>query len=169
MRSTEEIRTDLLGQFRDMRSTTGFALTVPWIRDYVASLGSGGDAAFDGACEALAGDGLVKYRRGPRGDTVAITRLGIETLYPEPDPATIRTAVLEKFREIGAKEGYILPDMWLQHDYEPGLNEREREIFQDALRDMASEGLVEYVAHPSPNLKVTAIGLQRIEEMDGRE
>ena len=158
----QAIRGDILAQFLAMRSTTGFALTVPWLKNYVATLGDDGPANFEHACQAMADAGLLKYRHGPRGDTVVITRAGIEQIYAEPDSEALRLAVLRKFHEIGAKEGYILPEMWLQHEFEPGLNEREQEIFQETLRDMASESLVEYVVRPSPNLKITAIGLQRI-------
>ena len=164
--AARSVRDDILEHFLAMRSTTGFALTLPWIKTYIGKLGDTGQAIFDSACQALTDEGLVKVRSGgPRGNTVVITRKGIETIYPDPDPETLRLAVLTKFREIGAKEGYILPDMWLQHDYERSLNELELEILQETLRDMASEGLVEYVARPSPNLKVTAFGLMRIEEL----
>lgn len=170
-RRQKQARADILRQFLAMKSTSGFALTMPWIKQYLQSLRDAGmesaDEAFQAACRQLADEGLVKYRagRGPQMDTVAITKEGIHAIYPPADPEPIRLAVLSKFKEIGAKEGYTLPEMWLQRDYERSINELQEEILQDTLRDMASEGLVEYVAYPVPNLKITAAGLERIEEM----
>lgn len=160
-------REDILEQFRTMKSTTGFALTMPWVKAYLADLDADGVAAFQSACRQLADDGLVSYRpgRGPRMDTIAITKDGIRAIYPPADPEPIRRAVLGKFKEIGAREGYTLPEMWLQREYEFSINELQQDILQDTLRDMASEGLVEYVAYPAPNLKITAVGLDRIREM----
>lgn len=163
----QQARDDILAQFRNMKSTTGFALTTPWVTAYLAERDQAGVAAFQQACRELADDGLVSYRpgRGPRMDTIAITKDGIRAIYPPPDPEPIRLAVLSKFKEIGAREGYTLPEFWLQREYELGINELQQSILQDTLRDMASEGLVEYVAYPSPNLKITAAGLERIDQL----
>ena len=165
--TVEQAREDILAQFLAMKSTVGFALTAAWIQAYLQDQDEAGIEAYQEACRQLANEGLVSYRpgRGPRLDTVAITREGICNIYPEPDPDLIQRDILAKFKEIGAKEGYTLPEFWLQRDYERGINERQQEIFQDTLRDMASEGLVEYVAYPSPNLKITSLGLERIKDM----
>jgi len=165
--TVEQAREDILAQFAAMKSTMGFALTAVWIEDYLQDQGEAGIEAYQSACAQLADEGLVSYRagRGPHQDTVAITRDGIDAIYPEPDPDIIQRDILAKFKETGAREGYTLPEFWLQRDYERGINERQQAIFQDTLRDMASEGLVEYVAHPSPNLKITSLGLERIAEM----
>lgn len=166
-KSAAQIRDEIMAQFLAMNSTTGFALTMPWIKAYKAALSEQKLQRFSDACEQLVADGLIKYRpgTGPRIDTIAITKAGIYSIYPEADPELIRHAVLAKFSEIGAKEGYTLPEFWLQRDYERQLNEVQQDIFQGTLQDMASEGLVEYVAYPSPNLKITALGLDRIEEL----
>jgi hypothetical protein len=163
----EQAKEDILAQFTAMKSTMGFALTAAWITAYLQDQDEARIEAYQGACRQLGDEGLVNYRagRGPHLDTVAITREGICTIYPEPDPDIIQRDILTKFKETGAKEGYTLPEFWLQRDYERGINERQQEIFQDTLRDMASEGLVEYVAYPSPNLKITSLGLERIVDM----
>ena len=165
--TVERAGKDILAQFLAMKSTMGFALTATWIKAYLQDRDEAGIEAYQAACRQLADEGLVSYRagRGPHLDTVAITRDGICTIYPEPAPDTIARDILAKFKEIGAKEGYTLPEFWLQRDYERGINERQQTIFQDTLRDMASEGLVEYVAYPTPNLKITSLGLERIEDM----
>jgi len=58
-----------------------------------------------------------------------------------------------------------LPVFWLQREYERSLNEVQQDILQGTLQDMASEGMVEYVAFPSPNLKITTVGLDKIKEL----
>ena len=166
-KSATQIRNEIMAQFLAMNSITGFALTMPWIKAYKAPLNEKELANFSQACEQLVNDGYIKYRpgTGPRIDTIAITKAGVYSIYPEADPEQIRRDVLAKFSETGAKEGYTLPAFWLQRDYDRHLNEVQQDIFQGTLQDMASEGLVEYVAHPSPNLKITAVGLDKIKEL----
>jgi len=162
-----QVRADILARFVAMKSTRNFALTMPWLKAYKAALDPTGLDNFDAACEQMVVEGLITHRpgRGPHVDTIAITKAGIGHIYPPADPDIIRHDVLAKFREIGAKEGYTLPEFWLQRDYERGINEIQQGILQGTLQDMASEGLVEYVAHPSPNLKITASGLEKIEQL----
>lgn len=166
-KSADQVRDDILAQFVAMKSTANFSLTMPWIKAYKQALNPTELDNFNQACEQLVADGLIKHRRGtgPRIDTIAITKAGIEAIYPPADPELIRRAVLAKFSEIGAREGYTLPEYWLQREYEFSINEVQQDILQGTLRDMASEGLVEYVAHPVPNLKITAFGLDKIKEL----
>ena len=162
-----QIRAEIMAQFLAMNSIAGFALTMPWIKAYKAALTPQELEHFSQACEQLVAEELIKYRpgTGPRIDTIAITKKGVYSISPEADPELIRRAVLAKFSEINAKDGYTLPEFWLQRDFERHLNEVQQDIFQGTLQDMASEGLVEYVAYPSPNLKITAVGLDKIEEL----
>jgi hypothetical protein len=158
-----DLRAVLLDKFRQMNAREAFSLPLRWLHgELLAGLDEVGRAAYQAAAGQLVEEGLVRRLPGPKGETLSLTAAGVEAIYPEPDPERIRRGVLAKFAAMGAKEGYVLPEMWLQHEYEPSLNPKEQAIYQDTLRDMASEGLVEYVARPVPNLRITARGLEAI-------
>lgn len=76
---------------------------------------------------------------------------------------TIKNDLLDKFREIPARAGYILPPRWLSLTYLPTLNPKEQKLFENALNELITEGIVEYVQGVGMNtLKLTQKGEDEI-------
>jgi len=69
----------------------------------------------------------------------------------------IKRDILEKFKELESEEN-ILPDAWLKNEYLNRLNKHEKDIFEKAVGELASNGLVEYKAGVSLELKLTGLG-----------
>ncbi len=78
------------------------------------------------------------------------------------DIKAIKKDILDKFREIDAEEDDILPDRWLTEEYFLNLNTYEKKIFKQALKELASQGLVANVKKPALNLKLTEKGANLI-------
>jgi glutaredoxin 2 len=78
------------------------------------------------------------------------------------DKKTIKKEILDKFRSISEESDYILPPRWLQSDYVDTLTSVERKVFEQAIRELVSKGLIEQVNEPSPTLRLTEKGADLI-------
>jgi hypothetical protein len=78
------------------------------------------------------------------------------------DIKTIKKDILAKFREINAEEDDVLPDNWLTDDYSIDFNSFERKNFQQAIKELISQGLITNIKHPTLNLKLTEKGANLI-------
>jgi len=77
------------------------------------------------------------------------------------DKKTIKREILDKFRAIGSEKD-MLPPHWLEADYVNSLDNQEKRIFQKAVKELVSSGLVEQVQGSAPNLKLTQKGVNLI-------
>jgi hypothetical protein len=69
----------------------------------------------------------------------------------------IKEDILGEFRSIRVQAGAILPPNWLQY-YFQSLNTKEQEIFEEAVKELCDDEIVEYVKHPPINLRLTKKG-----------
>jgi hypothetical protein len=80
----------------------------------------------------------------------------------EKNKKMIKIDLLDKFREMEDAADPVLPRMWLRKDYLAGLNSHERKVFDQALRELVSKGLVEYTPGVFPKVELTLKGEQLI-------
>jgi Asp-tRNA(Asn)/Glu-tRNA(Gln) amidotransferase B subunit len=78
------------------------------------------------------------------------------------DIKTIKKDLLDKFREIDAEKDDSLPENWLIEEYLPDLNSFERKNFDQAIKELTSQGLITNVKRPTLNLKLTEKGANLI-------
>jgi RIO-like serine/threonine protein kinase len=78
------------------------------------------------------------------------------------DIKTIKKDLLDKFREIDAEKDDFLPENWLVEEYLPDLNSFERENFNRAIKELASQGLITNTKRPTLNLRLTEKGANLI-------
>ena len=71
---------------------------------------------------------------------------------------TIKIDILNKFREMENESGSMLPKNWLQEDYFTRLTASERKVFNRAVVELASAGLIEYIPGVFPLVKLTPKG-----------
>jgi hypothetical protein len=77
------------------------------------------------------------------------------------DKKTIKREILDKFRSLGS-ENDTLPPNWLEVDYLTSLDNQEKKIFKQAIKELVSSGLVEYLEEPDDNLRLTQKGTDLI-------
>jgi predicted transcriptional regulator len=77
------------------------------------------------------------------------------------DKKTIKREILDKFRLLGS-ENDTLPQNWLELDYFAGLDNEEKKLFKQAIKELVSSGLVEYLEEPEDNLRLTQKGADLI-------
>ena len=70
------------------------------------------------------------------------------------DKKTIKREILDKFRSLGS-ENDTLPPNWLEVDYLARLDNQEKKIFKQAIKELVSSGLVEHLKEPDDNLRLT--------------
>jgi len=76
----------------------------------------------------------------------------------EKNKKTIKIDLLDKFREMGPEADNTLPRGWLRKDYIARLNSHERKIFDKAIGELVSSGLVEYSPGFFPKVQLTLKG-----------
>jgi hypothetical protein len=76
----------------------------------------------------------------------------------EKDKKTIKTDILNKFKELDQDVGGTLPRIWLRKDYVARLSQYEKIIFDKAVTELATNGLVEYTPGTFPTVKLTQKG-----------
>ena len=76
----------------------------------------------------------------------------------EKNMKMIKIDLLNKFREMEELPDPVLPRVWLRKDYIGGLNNHERKMFDLAVNELASSGLVEYTPGGFPEVKLTSKG-----------
>lgn len=75
----------------------------------------------------------------------------------------IKRDLFQRFRAEQAKEGSIIEIRWLNTQYIPNLNQIKREVYEQAIQELAEDGLVEQVTNRGyPTVKITAKGIERI-------
>jgi hypothetical protein len=77
------------------------------------------------------------------------------------DKKTIKREILDKFRSLGS-ENDTLPPNWLEVDYLASLDNQEKKIFKQAIKELVSSGLVEHLKEPDDNLRLTQKGTDLI-------
>ena len=78
------------------------------------------------------------------------------------DKKEIKKDILDMFRSLENEDGDVLPPELLETDYFKRLNWDEKSIYQDAVKELISNGLVENVKGSVLNLKLTDKGADLI-------
>ena len=78
------------------------------------------------------------------------------------DKKEIKKDILDMFRSLENEDGDVLPPELLETDYFKRLNWGEKSIYQDAVKELISNGLVENVKGSVLNLKLTDKGADLI-------
>jgi hypothetical protein len=80
------------------------------------------------------------------------------------DKKMIKRDILDKFRSQGV-ENDTLPSRWLETDYFDSLDNQEKRIFKQAIKELVSSGLVEHVGRvkgSDVSLRLTQKGIDLI-------
>ncbi len=77
------------------------------------------------------------------------------------DKKMIKRDILNKFRSI-MEESDRLPPKWLEADYFANLKQEEKKLFNKAVDELISRGIVENVKGSPRNLKLTQKGVDLI-------
>ncbi|NOQ20587.1 MAG: hypothetical protein GQ571_11525 [Desulfobacterales bacterium] len=78
------------------------------------------------------------------------------------DKKEIKKDILDMFRTLENEEGDVLPPEWLESDYIKRLNWEEKRLYQNAVNELISKGLVENVKGSALSLKLTDKGADLI-------
>jgi predicted transcriptional regulator len=78
------------------------------------------------------------------------------------DKKEIKKDILDLFRSLENEDGDVLPPELLESDYFKHLNWDEKPLYQDAVKELISNGLVENVKGAVLNLKLTDKGADLI-------
>jgi predicted transcriptional regulator len=78
------------------------------------------------------------------------------------DKKEIKKDILDMFRSLENEDGDVLPPELLESDYFKHLNWDEKPLYQDAVKELISNGLVENVKGSAPKLKLTDKGADLI-------
>ena len=78
------------------------------------------------------------------------------------DKKEIKKDILEMFRSLENEDGDVLPPELLESDYFKHLKWDEKPLYQDAVTELISNGLVENVKGSALNLKLTDKGADLI-------
>ena len=78
------------------------------------------------------------------------------------DKKEIKKDILDLFRTLENEEGDVLPPELLESDYFKRLNWEEKRLYQNAVKDLISNGLVENVKGSALSLKLTDKGADLI-------
>jgi len=77
----------------------------------------------------------------------------------------IKDGILNKFKEINAKENDVLPPRWVKLHFFPSLNPKEKDVFNDAVKELIKEGIIVVLKNNNgnfDNFKLTKKGLDKI-------
>lgn len=77
------------------------------------------------------------------------------------DKKTIKREILDKFRSLGS-ENDTLPTNWLELDYFASLDNQEKKVFKQAVKELVSSGIVEHLKEADNNLRLTQKGTDLI-------
>ena len=78
------------------------------------------------------------------------------------DKREIKKEILDMFRTLENEDGDVLPPELLESDYFKHLNWEEKRLYQSAVDDLISNGLVENVKGSALGLKLTDKGADLI-------
>ena len=78
------------------------------------------------------------------------------------DKKEIKKDILDLFRSLENEEGDILPRDLLEADYFKRLNWEEKRLYQNAVNELISNGLVENIKGSALSLKLTDKGADLI-------
>ncbi len=78
------------------------------------------------------------------------------------DKKEIKKDILDMFRTLVNEEGDVLPPEWLESDYIKRLNWEEKRLYQNAVNELISNGLIENVKGSALSLKLTDKGADLI-------
>ncbi len=78
------------------------------------------------------------------------------------DKKEIKKDILDMFRTLENEEDDGLPPEWLESDYIKRLNWEEKRLYQNAVNELISKGLVENVKGSALSLKLTDKGADLI-------
>ncbi|MEE9536034.1 MAG: hypothetical protein V3V51_01205 [Desulfobacterales bacterium] len=78
------------------------------------------------------------------------------------DKKEIKKDILDMFRTLENEEDDVLPPEWLESDYIKRLNWEEKRLYQNAVNELISKGLVENVKGSALSLKLTDKGADLI-------
>jgi len=78
------------------------------------------------------------------------------------DKKEIKKDILDMFRSLENEDADVLPPELLELDYFKHLNWDEKSLYQDAVTELISNGLVENVKGSALNLKLTDKGADLI-------
>ena len=78
------------------------------------------------------------------------------------DKKDIKKDILNMFRSLQSEDQDVLPPELLESDYLKHLKWDEKQQYQNAVKELISKGLVQYVKGSSVNLKLTEKGADLI-------
>ncbi|NNF98254.1 MAG: hypothetical protein HKM93_02660 [Desulfobacteraceae bacterium] len=78
------------------------------------------------------------------------------------DKKSIKKDILDKFREMDAEAGHVLPEGWLQDEYYTSLDAFDQKSFKQAVKELITKDLVVKVDKPQKTLKLTGKGADLI-------
>ena len=78
------------------------------------------------------------------------------------DKKEIKKDILDLFRSLENEEGDVLPPDLLEADYFKRLNWEEKRLYQNAVNELISNGLVENIKGSALSLKLTDKGADLI-------
>ena len=78
------------------------------------------------------------------------------------DKREIKKEIMDMFRTLENEDGDVLPPELLESDYFKHLNWEEKRLYQSAVNDLISNGLVENVKGSALGLKLTDKGADLI-------
>jgi predicted transcriptional regulator len=78
------------------------------------------------------------------------------------DKKEIKKDILDMFRSLENEDQDILPTDLLESDYFKHLNWDEKQVYQNAVKDLISKGIVENIKGSALNLKLTHKGADLI-------
>ncbi len=74
----------------------------------------------------------------------------------------IKDELLGKFRAAKAGNGDLLSPQWLHQVYMPTLSPKEVLALEEAISEMITEGIIEYVGGRTPSYKLTHKGAEML-------
>jgi len=78
------------------------------------------------------------------------------------DKKAIKKDILDMFRSLANEDGDVLPPLLLESDYFDRLTRDEKKLYENAVKELISNGLIENVKGSALELKLTDKGADLI-------
>jgi hypothetical protein len=70
----------------------------------------------------------------------------------------IKDELIGMFRFSNGREGDMLSPEWLHDNYLPTMSAKEEKAFEEAISEMITDGIIEYVSGRKPSYRLTKKG-----------
>jgi len=153
----KKIMDDILAKFKEINAEAGHVIPPRWLDlVYIPKLNPKEQDSFEEAIDYLISENLIEV---DSKNNIKLTKKGMDYIYPVNTNeliGKIRKDIMDKFRELNAREGHVIPARWLSLIYYPSLNPKEKEVFSKAIEDLIEEGLI---APARDTIKLTEKGV----------